>query len=152
MGSFLAKLAGASKHHSHVGHLLLTSLFVASAVHLVEHQLPLDVPARKLVSQWAAGSISSGWPRDAAAGGDLAVLKIDRERFVSFYGGQSPLSRCKLYADIKDILAAGPHLRDLALDFDLSPTGRTAALSPSHGVVVRARLCTRRAHVSWGRD
>lgn len=121
---------GHNKHHHgfchEVRHLLVPAIFIACLVHLVHGvSLPLEVPARLVVSNlaahWLAQHGSSNYPDDAK----LAILKIDRDTFKdqARYGGRSPLDRCKLMRDLEAVFVQVPALKALGIDLDLSPTG-----------------------------
>jgi hypothetical protein len=121
-----------NRHHGfchEARHLLVPAIFIACLVHLVHGvSLPLEVPARLVVSNlaahWLAQHGSSNYPGDSK----LAILKIDRLTFKDpvRYGGRSPLDRCKLKLDLRAVLAQVPALEALGIDFDLSPTGDKA--------------------------
>jgi len=101
-------------------HLFLTSLFVASAVHLVHKQLfPFELAVRTAVVGMAAEQPS----REVVERDDLAVLKIDPAYFRSTEGfnGKSPLDREVLQKLLEAIAAAMPELQSVGIDLDLSP-------------------------------
>ena len=110
-------------------HLLLSALFIASLVHLLPGlTLPLELPARLVVS-----NVAAHWLTEYGAGkypedDDFALLKIDSKTFrdMDRYGGRSPLDRCKLKDDLGAVLRQLPTLQSLGIDFDLSPTGDPA--------------------------
>ena len=117
--------ACANKHGvSHwLKHLLPPALFIASVVHLLHGlTVPLELPARLVVSNvaahWLAEHGVGKYPEDD----DLALLKIDRQTFRERYGGRSPLDRCKLRDDLTAIIGQLDGLEKLGIDFDLSPT------------------------------
>lgn len=108
-------------------HLLLSALFIASVVHLLHGlTVPLELPARLVVSNvaahWLAGHGAGRYPEDD----DFALLKIDSATFrdKDRYGGSSPLDRCKLSEDLSKIVGQLDGLERLGIDFDLSPTGK----------------------------
>jgi hypothetical protein len=106
---------------------LVPALFVASLVHGMERLeiLPLDAPARLIVSNFAANDALDAAQPKAGQDDDFAILKIDHDTFEAPpYNGTSPLNRCALQKDVESLLALRT-LRVLGIDFDLSPVKDT---------------------------
>lgn len=102
--------------------LAQSALFVASVVHLLHPGLlPLEMPARLLISHDAASSETA----QAPATKELAVLKLDRHTFRDrdAYQGRQPLDRCRLRTDLKQLIDRLPGMQVLGIDVDLSDTG-----------------------------
>ncbi len=100
------------------------SLFIAIALHLLPDRLKdlLDVPTRIAASLWASEPAVAGGAGAGPPASQLAVVKIDAERFLSRYEGNSPLPRAALMADLASLLNANRGLKWVAIDLDLSPT------------------------------
>lgn len=111
-------------------HSLFSALFIACLIHtwpaLV---LPVDLPLRTII-----GNVASWMPSPEASPGtsaplrDLALIKLDSERFRRTYHGNSPLDRCALLQDLRGVLAIRT-LQLLAIDLDLSPSTQRAMLT-----------------------
>ncbi|MCV2351458.1 hypothetical protein [Paucibacter sp. Y2R2-4] len=111
--------------------LLMSALFVASAVHLLGPVLnPLESPAQ-LALRLASTHLNGASDPNADLSKRLLVLKIDRQTFLAKaspqshqqFNGTSPLDRCVLRNYLQATLEAIPDLEVLGIDVDLSPTG-----------------------------
>jgi hypothetical protein len=137
-----------TKHKEHkFRHLLLTAIVLASIVHCLHGFLDiLETP----FFSWAANT--AAWEHGPAGNiklaeklHQLAIVKLDEARYNApphapnvqapggtaalarnrtGYGGASPLDRCQLQMDLKEVLS-NEHLQTVAIDFDLSPSPRT---------------------------
>ena len=111
-------------------HSLFSALFIACLIHtwpaLV---LPVDLPLRTII-----GNVASWMPSPETSPGtsaplrDLALIKLDSERFRRTYHGNSPLDRCELLQDLRGLLVSTT-LQLLAIDLDLSPSTQRAMLT-----------------------
>lgn len=109
------RIPGAFTHH------LWAATVLASIVELLKfYSFPVDIPFTAVM---ASSAYSFAEPEAKDERQALALVLIDQGRFNDKYRATSPLDRCQLHADIRQILAV-PGLRTLAIDFDLSPTLR----------------------------
>lgn len=107
-------------YRHHLPSSLYVALVVASIVHILnELDLPLELPATMLLANVAQLYVPAP-PEDFDVRRHLAVVEIDGERHRGVYGGTSPLERCRLTSDLKELLD-NKNIRVVAIDFDLSP-------------------------------
>jgi len=105
----------------------MSSLFLASLLHVLDRlsldmigdalDAPLRVMAGSLLKKDLLQHSEITWPWQ-----EMALIKIDKERYLTHYHGQSPLDRVQLHDDLKLLLDHQPPLSLVAVDFDLSPT------------------------------